>query len=306
MRDPRALRAFLGTVLTVALVAAACNGAEPETDQREGPTIEIGSFDFAESEILAEIYGQALEADGYPVSKRLNLGPREIIFPSLDTGELDLLPEYVGSSLSVGFGIDAPSDVEEGHGLLTEAFAERDVTVLDHAPGENTNVYVVTAEYAEEHDLTTLSDLADVDDTIRFGAAPECEDRDTCLRGLEQVYELDNLAFEPMGELATRISALEAGEIELVALFSTQPVITEQGWVPLDDDRGITPAENIVPVVRDEVLDAYDDELASFLNAITAEITTDDLLELNGAVELEAEDPADVAREWLEEEGFLE
>lgn len=303
----RALRLLLASALALAVLGAACGTDDdgPLAEPRDGPTITVASFDFSESVILAEIYAQVLEAEGFPVERKLSLGARELIFPSIERGEIDLLPEYVGSSLSVGFGLEPSTDPQEAYDQLVEAFAERAVTVLEPAPGEDKNVYVVTGEYAEEHGLEAISDLGDVPGTIAFGGPPECQDRDTCLVGLTEVYGLTNLDFRPIGEFGARVAALSAGEVQLVALFSTQPVIAQEGWVALEDDQRITPPENIVPVVRDEIVEAYGDDLVGILDRVTARITTEVLLELNGRVELDLEDPDDVAGEWLRQQGFI-
>lgn len=122
--------------------------------------IVVASFNFPESVILAEIYAAVLEDAGYPVDRQLDLGARELIFPELADGSLHLLPEYLGSSLSVGFGEQAPEDLDSGIETLRENFAEEDVTVLEPTPAENTNVFVVAEEFAEQHDVGSLEDLA--------------------------------------------------------------------------------------------------------------------------------------------------
>ncbi|MBW3665713.1 MAG: ABC transporter substrate-binding protein [Actinobacteria bacterium] len=310
-------------ILAVALIAAACGGSGEDTttqptgtdqtadgtsDQQDGPTITVASFNFPESVILAEIYGQALEHDGYPVEKRLDLGSRELILPELQSGAIDFLPEYVGSALGVGFGGEPTSDVDQTLQDLQDAYESEgyEVTVLEPSPGEDKNVFVVTEDFANEHDLTSISDLADVDGTISFGGPPECENRDTCLQGLQDTYGLDNIEFQPIQEGSARIASLESGDIDLSLLFSTQPVIDERGFVVLEDDQAMIPAENIVPVVSNEVIDAYGDDLTSLVNEITALIETQTLLDLNGQVELEAEDPSAVAEQWLTDNGFLD
>ena len=124
--------------------------------------IAVASFNFPESVILAEIYAAVLEDAGYPVDRQLDLGARELIFPELQDGSLHLLPEYVGSALTAGFGQDAPEDLDSGIESLRDAFAEQGVTVLDPTPAENANVYVVTDEFAEQHGISSLEDLADL------------------------------------------------------------------------------------------------------------------------------------------------
>ncbi|MDX1747317.1 MAG: ABC transporter substrate-binding protein [Halobacteriales archaeon] len=293
-------RTVIVPLLALSLLATACSGGGDE------PTITVGSFNFPESVILAEIYAQAMEDAGYPVETELNLGARELIFTDLQEGNIDFLPEYVGSSLGVGFGGEPTSDTEETRAALQEEFDEFGFEVLEPAPGQDKNVFVVTQSFADEHDLETVSDLANVDDTIVFGGPPECQERETCLLGLQDTYGLDNIEFQAIQEGSVRISSLENGDIDLSLLFSTQPVINERGFVALEDDQGMIPAENIVPVVNEEILDAYGDDLRSLINSISAEITTDTLLELNGQVELEGMDPAEVATQWLQDNGFVE
>ncbi len=299
---------ILALVGVLALGLAACSGSDDDGggETVDGPTITVASFNFTESEILAEVYAQALADAGYAVdtSETLNLGSREVINPELFAGEIDLLPEYVGSALTVGFGGDATSDLDATLSALRDAYAEEGVQVLEPAPGEDKNVYVVTGDFAESNGISTISDLADLGD-ITLAGPPECESRETCYLGLtEGPYTLDNLAFEGIAEGAVRISSLENGEVEVTTLFSTQPVIAEKGFVALDDDQGLTAVENIVPVVTDDIVDAYGDDLVALLNEVSALITTEVLIDLNGRVELDAEDAADVAADFLAENGI--
>ncbi len=295
-----------GTTTTAATetTTTAANETTTTAEATDGPTITVASFNFPESAILAEIYAQALENAGYPVEKKLNLGSRELIFPSLENGELDLLPEYLGSALGVGFGVDSDSDSDSVAAKLADAFVAYDVTVLDYSPGEDKNVFVVTGDAAAANGLSTVSDLKGLD-PVTLGGPPECEERDTCYLGLVDTYGITQLGFESYQEGAARIAALKNGEIDVALLFSTQPVIAVEGFVALEDDMGLIRAENIVPVIRNEVLDAYGAGVSDLLNAISAKITTEALIALNGFVEIDAEDPEDVATAWLQENGFL-
>jgi osmoprotectant transport system substrate-binding protein len=270
----------------------------------DGPSITVASFNFPESVILAEIYAQALEANGYTIERNLNLGSRELIFPEIESGAIDFLPEYLGSAIAVGFGEEAPTDEAEAVQALTELFAGVGVTVLEPAPGQDKNVFVVTGDFATENGVTTVSDLADVGD-ITLGGPPECEDRQTCYAGLVETYGLDNLSFEAIQEGAARVAALDSGAIDLALLFSTQPVITEMGFVALEGTDEIIAPENVIPVVSNEVAEAYGDEFATLVDSISELITTEVLLDLNGRVELQAQNPDDVATDWLNENGLL-
>jgi osmoprotectant transport system substrate-binding protein len=271
----------------------------------DGPTITVASFNFPESVILAEIYGQALEANGYVIERNLNLGSRELIFPEIESGAIDFLPEYLGSAIAVGFGAEAPTSEDEAVQALSDLFSEVAVTVLEPAPGQDKNVFVVTGDFASENGVTTVSDLADAGD-ITLGGPPECEDRATCYAGLVEAYGLDNLSFESIQEGAARVAALDSGEIQVALLFSTQPVITEMGFVALEGTDEIIAPENIIPVVSNEVAEAYGEDFATLINSISELITTDVLLDLNGRVELQAENPDDVATAWLTENGIID
>jgi len=304
MRNYRT-RVFGATIVALALVFAACGGDDSSGEgTTDGPTIRVTSFNFPESTILAEIYAQALEAEGYDVEKNLNLGSRELIFPEIEAGNIDLVPEYLGSSLLVGFEADAPTNTDEGITALTSAFEAFDMVVLDPAPGEDKNVFVVTQAFADANGVATVGDLANAGD-ITLGGPPECEERVTCYAGITETYGLANLGFESIAEGPARIAALEEGQIDVSLLFSTDPTIVEKGFVALEETEGLIAPENIVPVVSSAAVDAYGDTMVDLLNSISAEITTEVLLDLNGRVN-DAQDPDEIAMAWLTENGFID
>ncbi|MGA7228014.1 MAG: ABC transporter substrate-binding protein [Acidimicrobiia bacterium] len=314
MRTILRRRVFGATLMALVLAVAACGGGSGEDTTTttagnsgpvDGPAITVASFNFPESVILAEIYAQALEANGYQVERNLNLGSRELIFPEIQSGNIDFLPEYLGSAITVGFSEDAPTNQDEAVQKLTDLFAADGVTVLEPAPGQDKNVFVVTGDFASENSVSTVSDLAGAGD-ITLGGPPECEDRETCYKGLVDTYGLDNLSFEAIQEGSARVAALESGEIDVSLLFSTQPVISEKGFVALEGTDEIIAPESIIPVVSNEVADAYGSDFATLINSISALITTDALLDLNGRVEVQAQNPDDVATAWLQENGFLD
>jgi osmoprotectant transport system substrate-binding protein len=308
LRSRRLLAALAGLALALTACGADDNGDDDGPDDLgvdeeaaeevpDGPDIVVASFNFPESQIVSEIYAQALEEAGYPVEREMNLGARELVFPELQGGNLDLLPEYLGSAIVVGFEEDAPEDVDSGVETLSELFAEDEISVLEPAPAESANVFVTTTEFAEENGLSAVSDLADAGD-ITFSGPPECQERETCYGGLQDVYGLDNVEFEAIQETSARVQALEAGQNELTLLFSTDAVLGLADLEVLDDDEDIVPPENITPILRDEIIDAYGDDLVTLLDGISALITTDVLIELN-IEESEGIAPADVAADWL-------
>lgn len=294
-------RPFGVLVVTVALVAAACSSDSGEID---GPTIKIGSANFSESALVAEIYAQALEAEGYSVDRKLNIGTREIYKPALESGELDLLPEYIGTMLTF-LGGEASSDSAATHSALQAAWEPEGISILDFAPAQDKNGLVVTKATAEELGVSRTSDLANFNGTLVFGGPPECPNREFCLIGLQSLYGLDFLEFKPLdvGGPIT-VTALESGEIDVALLFTSSGVILAKEFVLLEDDKGLQPAENLAPAVRTEILDAYGDRFANVLNAVSSALTTTELIALNKAVEVDGEDPDKVAADWLDAQGL--
>jgi osmoprotectant transport system substrate-binding protein len=316
MRGGARRHAWLPAVIGLALLAAACGGgsgtdADGGTDAgTEGAEVErgaviVGSTNFDEQEIVASMYAAVLEDAGYDVERRFQLGAREIVLPALENGDIDLYPEYVGTALEFlnGGAGEASPDTDETTERLRELFAEKDVEVLEPAPAEDKNGLVVTPETADEHGLTTVSDLEPVAGDLVFGGPPECPERPLCLQGYEDVYGLSFAEFRPLdagGPVTT--AALENGDIDVALMFTTDGLIAEKDWVLLEEDEELQPAENIVPVIRAEVLT---DEIRSLLDEVSAQLTTEEVTELVRQVRVDAEDPADVAETWLSEKGLL-
>lgn len=290
-------------LLVVALVAAACSSGD-DSGSREGTTIIIGSANFGESELVAEIYAQALEADGFTVERKFNIGAREIYAQALEAGELHLVPEYVGSALSYKGGTPT-SDTATTTEDLRAIWAEDGISVLEPAPAQDKNGFVVTAATATAGGFATVSDLASANGTLVLGGPPECPEREFCLQGLESVYGLQFAEFKPLdvgGPLT--VAALEGDEIQVGLLFTTDGVIAAKGFVLLEDDQGLQPAENLIPALRTDIASEYDGNIESVLNAVSAELTTGDLTEMNKLTGYDGEDPAQVASDWLESVGI--
>jgi osmoprotectant transport system substrate-binding protein len=287
------------------LVLAACS-AQPapqvpdSAPSRADDSVVVASFDFPESQVLGELYAQALEGNGVPVRRELLLGPRELVEPALEQDLVDLVPEYLGSALAYLGGEPDPADEQATRDRLAEAFAARGVRLLAHAPAEDKNALVVTKGTSFRHGLDRISDLAGVAGAFRFGGPPECPSRPFCLQGYEERYDLSFERFVPLdsgGPLT--IAALRAQEVDVALLFSTDPHLTLDEFFELEDDRGLQPPENVVPVVRDVVLRHFGDDLRQPLDRVSAALTTDELRELNADVVLEGRSPEEAARAWL-------
>jgi osmoprotectant transport system substrate-binding protein len=297
----------VGAVLGVALIATACGSGDDAGGDGlvEGDPIRIASFNFNESVIVAEIYAQGLEANGYQVERQLNLGNREVVKPALEAGEIDLVPEYTGA-VGAFLEVEQTADSDVMWESSRAAFEELGVTLLAYSPAQDKDSYVVTGETAE-HGLVTVSDLGPVAGEMAFGGPPECPERPQCLQGLMEVYGLEFAEFVPLDAAGPiTIAALEGGDIDVALLFSTQGIIAVNGWVSLEDDMGLNPAQNLVPAIRTEVVDSYGDDLVNLLDSYSEVLTTEDLTEMNARADIDQEDPALIAGEWLTTNGFIE
>ena len=275
---------------------------------RPGTVITVGSFDFPESVLLAEIYGQALAADNFPVRILPDLGPRELVDSALMSGLVQLVPEYAGSALeffSLG-RLSATSDAEAANRALAGSVAGRGLVPASPAPAQDANAIVVTAATAARYGLRSIADLARLAPGLMFGGPPECPGRAYCLPGLKRVYGLRFKTFTPLdagGPLT--LQALEERDIGVALLFTTDPDIPARHLVVLADDRGLQPAENITPVVRRDVIARYGPNLLAALNTVSALLDTGTLRALDARVELAGQDPRLVAGRWLRAHGLI-
>lgn len=307
MRDARKHGAALLSALALVAVTA-CQGPGGDPGPAPSPTggeqaISVGAFNFPESRLLAELYRQALAAEGLPVAPVIELGSRETAEPALEQGRVDLLVEYAGSALN--FAARKPDaagpDARRTHARLAEALAPRGITVAAAAPAQNQNAFAVRRETAEEFDLRTLSDLAPVDSKLIAGGPPECPQRSTCLAGLRDVYGLEFERFLSVQNTRHVADALREGEIDVGLLFTTDPSVPESDFVILTDDRELQPAENVVPVVRTAVVETHGRDVVEVLDRVSAALTTRELVAMNVSVQVEQQDLNQVVTGWLEE-----
>jgi len=305
MRRSFRIRTVGATVLALALVASACGDDDASGDvPADGPTINVGSTNFGEQLIVGEIYAQAMEAAGYPVETSFNLGSREVVNPALKSGEIDLLVEYTGTLLTFEGGTST-TDSQETYDALADLYSGTGLTVANYTPAQDKNGIVVTGAFADDNGVSSTSDLAAMNGTLVFGGPPECPNREFCLIGLTDVYGLDFAEFKPLdvgGPLT--VAALEGGEIDVALLFSSDGVIAAKGFVLLEDDQSLQPADNLVPVLRREIVEAYGQDLIDLLDSVSAKITTAELSELNKRFSLDAEDADVLAKDWLADNGF--
>jgi osmoprotectant transport system substrate-binding protein len=288
---------------------AACDSgdsAEPSLPPLDDDVITVGSFDFAESVVIAEVYSQGLEAAGFKVRRAFSLGPREFVGPALSTGLVEFVPEYAGTAsefYSLG-SAEPTADAAVAHAELVRAVSGDAVVALAAAPAEDSNTFVVTRSTADRLGLQTLSDLAAVADQLTFGGPPECRTRQLCLLGLVETYGVTFGEFVTLdtGGPLTR-EALKQGLVDVALMFTTDPAIGNQGLVELDDDRGLQPAESITPLVRTEIIDRWGPAVVNVIDAVSARLTTSVVRDLNGATLPVGTDVAAVASAWWAQVG---
>jgi len=271
------------------------------------PTVNIGSTNFPEQLVLGELYAQVLESNGYKVNRMFNLGSREIVEPALESGKIDMDGEYLATLLSfVDKNAKPTSDPAETSKLLQTALTPKNLTVLNYAPAVDTNGFVVTKATADQYKLQKLSDLAPVAGQMVLGGAPECPQRPFCLPGLQQIYGLKFKDFKPLdtGGPIT-VQAVESGQVQVGELFTTDANIATHNFVLLDDDKHLQQADNIAPVVRNDLLAKVGPDFKTSIDAIAPKLTTQQMTDLNKQVGVDKKDPKDVAAAWLKSNNLV-
>jgi osmoprotectant transport system substrate-binding protein len=297
---------MLVTLLPGCTVTFGASGPSSPMVVTSDQAITVASFDFPESVLLAEIYAQALEAGGFAVKRALNLGPRELVEPALERGLVEFVPEYLGTALDFLSGGErkAVADTEVTRQKLVQAFGAVGVDVLASSPAQDANALAVTIETAARYRLSAISDLGPVAKDFVLGGPPECPSRPLCLPGLRETYGLTFKRFAPLdagGPLTA--AALAARQVDVAVLFTTDGDIPARGFVVLQDDGRLQPAENVTPVVLREVVTRFGPRLTSLVNTVSANLTTTALAELNRRLSL-GSSPAALARQWLRTAGL--
>jgi len=303
MRRIRLGSAVMAACLALAL--AACGGDDAldgGSQQNQQSSITIGSTNFSEQLILAQMYAAVLEKAGVDVQTRLNLGAREVVFPALEKGDIDLLPEYTGAALSF---LDPEATAVEPQEVLTALRSKlepKSLVALDPTPAEDKDAFAVTKETAEKYNLQKISDLEPVAGQLVIGGPPELKTRPAGLPGLKKLYGIEFKEFKALdagGPLT--VSALKKGDIDVARVFTTQGVIADEGWVVLEEDKLLEPAQNLIPIGRK---DAVTDQISQALNALAPKVTSEELTKLNAQVDIDKKDATVVAKEFITKNGL--
>ncbi len=295
-------RTALVALVLACLGAVACTSTTPDAERPSDTgkgTIVIGvSGAFAENQIVAEMYASVLDHAGYTVERQFDLRSREISQSALESGQIDLKPEYLSSLLLF---LDPNADHSNDPAAVATQDAEllgsRGISVLAPSPAQDTNTFVANAETAQRFGLTSMTSLAAVANQLVLGAPPECPQRPFCLAGLRDAYGILFYDFEPLDAGGPQtVAALKSNEVQIGLLFSTDPSIGANGFVPLVDDKHLQDPENITPVIRTEKLN---DEIGRLLDRVSAELTTENVTTLVGKVVIDGQDVATVAKDFL-------
>jgi len=296
--------------VTAALALAGCGGNNDplasdggDSGSSSGSTLVVGSANFPENALLAEIYAGALKGAGLDVDTKLNIGSREVYLKSMEPGDasVDIFPEYTGVLRDYFDQSTTGTTSEEVYKELVAALPDY-LKVLKPSTAEDKDAVVVTQDTADKYHLSQIGDLADVAGDLTLGGPPEWKTRETGVPGLEKVYGVtfgDFRALDAGGPLTLR--ALLDGQIDAGNLFTTDPNIAANNLVVLDDPKSLFAAQNVVPLVRSDVLN---DTIETTLDKVSEALNTDNLGELVKRVVIDKEDPETVAADFLKQEGL--
>ena len=270
--------------------------------------IVVGSKNFTEQKILGEIFAQGLAAAGYDISTELNLGDEKTALKAIKNGTIDAYPEYTGTALGSFFGVasaDIPTDPQAAFEEARKGFAKEGLTALPPTPFTNSNEVALTADKAEELGVEKISDLQGKSEDLTLYGSPECRQRQDCLLGLQETYDLQFKEFVPV-DVALRHEVLEKGQADLSIVFTTDPQNSRDKLVLLEDDKEMFPPYNSTLVVRDETIEAAGPDLEKVAAQVEKGLTGAVMSELNARVDLDKKTPKEVATEYLQESGLIE
>ena len=296
---------LLAALVGIVTVAASCGGTSSPTTPASKGTITVAGFNFPESSILAELYGQALAHGGYTVNYKLLLGTREVVAPAIQSGQIDIYPGYAATELEFynkGAG-EANGDPVATTAKLNTHLGSIGLEALTPSAAVDQDAFAVTKATQSKYNLSKLSDLTPIGNQLVFGAGPECPTRPFCQPGLEKTYGIHFKSFKPLdtdGPL-TR-AAFKNGTIQVGLVFSSDADLGRLGLVVLQDDKQLENADNVVPIVRQKVAT---DDVKAILNKLDAKLTTADLVTMNSQVELLHQDADAVALAYLQQHNYF-
>jgi len=280
----------------VAADSSSTSAAGSASGSSGGGAITIGSADFPESALVAEIYAGALQAKGVQVSKKLSIGSREVYIPAIKDGSIDLIPEYSGNLLAYFDKTSKAVSSTDVYAALPKALPSS-LKVLAQSTAEDKDAIVVTKATADKYKLTSIADLAPVAKDLTLGAPPEFETRVDGIPGLKAKYGVTFTSFKKLdtgGPLT--VAALKNGQVQAADIFSTDPSIAANGWTVLADPQFLYTAQNVLPLINGA---KANDTVTAALDAVSAKLDTATLTTLVAQVVTDKKDAATVAAAWL-------
>jgi osmoprotectant transport system substrate-binding protein len=292
----------LGVAIVIGLLAAVV--ARPaHANSTMGPTVIIGTKNFPEEYILGELYKQALQAKGFHVAYKENIGSTELIQTSLTSGKINFYPEYTGVIVQDVFHKASPKTAAATFALARKLEGAKGYTVLKPTPFYDTDVLAVTNASAKKYGLKTISDLQKAG-SFKLGGFPECKTRTTCFVGYTKTYGLSKASFLPLAGISA-YAALDAGKVLAADVFSTDPPLLKPSkYTVLTDPKHVTGFQNAAPIVKTSVVTALGSKFTTTVNAVSSKITLAAIIAMNKAVEVDKADPAVVAKAFLKANGL--
>ncbi|MGI8887475.1 MAG: ABC transporter substrate-binding protein, partial [Nocardioidaceae bacterium] len=296
------------------LTTAACggdsleegSGSDSGSGSQEKGSLTVGGQNFTEMQIMAAMYEQVLTNEGYDVGTKL-VTTRDVYIGELNKVSVDVVPDYLAgitdflNTAKNGENAETVStnDPEETLAALKPLAEAENISMLEPSEATDQNAFITTQEYADSNSLKTLSDLGALDEPIKLAAPADCEGRSDCEQGLTDVYGIEISEIIPLDFASAQMKdALKTGEVELGETGTTDGTLDDLGLVLLEDDKGIQPAQNLIPAVNSDFLRDNPD-IGDVLNELSATLTTEDLAALNVKVDLERQKPEDVAKDYL-------
>lgn len=295
----RAHRAFV-VALVVALLLSGCSSAGAPARPSAAAAVRFAAYDFSENQILVAVYAEGVRRAGMPVTVQSGVATREVVEPALEQGVVDVVIDYLGTAVSfVSRTAVAPGQPPQRlHTLLSQQLTAHGVSVLDPARAQDQNGFAVTTAFAAAHRIDRLSQLGVFADRLTFGGPAECPERPFCLPGLRSTYGATFRQVRSMPSRAATVEALLSGQIDVGMLETTDARLSLDSVLLLRDDRALQPNENVVPLVRSAAISRWGTRLQTALDAVSARLTTADLVRLNKTVEVDGRTPAEAAGQW--------
>ncbi|MFE6171455.1 ABC transporter substrate-binding protein [Streptomyces sp. NPDC056464] len=299
-------------VLIAALSLTACGGSGESDDNPltgsggdggDGKSIVVGSANFPENQLLAEIYAEALEAKGLKVTRKFDIGAREVYYDQVVKGGIQVFPEYNGALLATAVDKTSTATGTEDINAALKKKLPSSVEILDSAEAQDKDSVTVTAETAEKYDLKTLADLEPVAGKWTIGAGSEFKTRAQGWIGLKKIYGVEFGKFQPLdaGAQSTLLKLLNSDKVQAANIYTTDPAIVEDKLVVLEDPKNLFSSQNVTPLVHKS---AVNDTAKAALNGVSAKLTTEDLLDMMKKLVNDKEDASTVAKEWLTKTGL--